>query len=228
MKAQMYLLVTILLLFTGAAKAQVITQTVKGKVYDKVSQSSLPGATILIKDTDPARATITDSEGSFRIEKVPVGRYNIEIRTLGYTPVSLTEILVGSGKEVVLNVEMVESVENLVEVTVKAHVNKDKPLNSMATISARSFNVEETRRYAGGMDDPARLATAFAGVSSGGNNQDNAIVIRGNAPKTVLWRVEGVDINNPSHFSGANVAGGRFVTVLSSQMLANSDFYTGA
>jgi len=228
MKAQMYLLVTILLLFTGAAKAQVITQTVKGKVYDKVSQSSLPGATILIKDTDPARATITDSEGSFRIEKVPVGRYNIEIRTLGYTPVSLTEILVGSGKEVVLNVEMVESVENLVEVTVKAHVNKDKPLNSMATISARSFNVEETRRYAGGMDDPARLATAFAGVSSGGNNQDNAIVIRGNAPKTVLWRVEGVDINNPSHFSGANVAGGGFVTVLSSQMLANSDFYTGA
>jgi len=228
MKAQTYLLVTILLLVTVAAKAQIITQTIKGKVYDKVSQSSLPGATVLIKDTDPARATITDSEGNFRIEKVPVGRYGIEIRTLGYTPVSLAEILVSSGKEVVLNVEMVESVENLDEVTVKAHVNKDKPLNSMATISARSFNVEETRRYAGGMDDPARLATAFSGVSSGGNNQDNAIVIRGNAPKTVLWRVEGVDINNPSHFSGANVAGGGFVTVLSSQMLANSDFYTGA
>ncbi len=137
-------------------------------------------------------------------------------------------MLIGSSKEVVLKIEMVESVNNLKEVTINPKTNKDAPINSMAAISARSFNVEETRRYAGGLDDPARLVSAFAGVTSGGNNQDNAIVIRGNAPKNVLWRIEGVDIPNPNHFSGGNLAGGGFVTTISSQMLGNSDFYTGA
>jgi hypothetical protein len=44
----------------------------------------------------------------------------------------------------------------------------------------------------------------------------------------VSWRLEGVDIPNPNHFPGANMAGGGIVTVFSSQMLTNSDFYTGA
>lgn len=113
------------------------------------------------------------------------------------------------------------------EVVVKAHVRKDRPQNTMATISARTFSVEEARRYAGGIDDPARMASAFAGVTTG-DMQDNAIAIRGNAPKGILWRLEGVEIPNPNHFAGANVVGGGFVTVFSSQMLTNSDFYTGA
>lgn len=209
-------------------QGQSLNQTIKGRVMDKVSQTSLPGATVAIAESNPIVATITDVDGYFRLENIPLGRYNIEIRFVGYTPITIPEVLVGSGKEVVLNVEMVESVVKLEEVVIKAHVHKDKPLNSMASISARSFNVEETRRYAGGMDDPARLATAFAGVAAGGNNQDNAIVVRGNAPKTVLWRVEGVDIVNPNHFSGGNVAGGGFTSIISSQMLANSDFFTGA
>lgn len=228
MKTKIHLIIALLTLSMFTTNAQNLTQTVKGKVLDRVSQTSLPGATVVIAGTNPVIGTITDADGNFRMEKVSVGRYNIEIRMMGYTPVTIPEILVNSGKEVVLTIEMTESVNKLDEVVVKAHANKEKPTNSMASISARSFNVEETRRYAGGIDDPARLATAFAGVSAGGNNQDNAIVIRGNAPKTVLWRVEGIDIVNPNHFSGGNVAGGGFATAISSQMLANSDFYTGA
>ena len=97
----------------------------------------------------------------------------------------------------------------------------------MTTISARTFSAEETRRYAGGMDDPARMASAFAGVAVG-NVQDNSIIIRGNSPKGVLWRLEGVEIPIPSHFSGANVAGGGFTTLFSNHLLSNSDFFTGA
>jgi hypothetical protein len=113
------------------------------------------------------------------------------------------------------------------EMVVSAFSHKEQPINTMAGVSARSFSVEETRRYAGGMDDPARMASAFAGVTVG-NIQDNAIIIRGNSPKGVAWRLEGVDIPNPNHFAGGNVAGGGAVTLFSSQMLDNSDFYTGA
>ncbi len=40
--------------------------------------------------------------------------------------------------------------------------------------------------------------------------------------------LEGVDISNPNHIAGASVAGDGIITVFSAQMLANSDFYTGA
>src|SRR3989304_2227264 len=224
-----------IIIFVGAGlfliniliEAQDIAQTVKGTVTDKESQITLPGANVLILGTNPLLGTVTDMEGSFKIENVKIGRYNIQISYVGYEPVTIPEILVSSGKEVVLNINLKESVNQMEEVVVKAHSRKDRPLNSMATISARSFTVEETRRYAGGLDDPARLVAAFAGVSCG-NLQDNAIIIRGNSPKGVAWRVEGVDVPNPNHFSGGNVAGGGAVNLISSQLLANSDFYTGA
>ena len=214
-------------LWMGILSAQNLTQTVKGKVVDNESQITLPGANVVMLGTNPLLGTITDTEGNFRIEGVPVGRYNVQISYLGYEPVIIPEVLVGSGKEVVINIGLKESVTQMGEVVIKANPKKDKPQNSMSTISARSFTVEETRRYAGGLDDPSRLVAAFAGVTTG-NMQDNAIIIRGNSPKGVSWRLEGVDIPNPNHFTGGNVAGGGAVNIISNQLLANSDFFTGA
>jgi hypothetical protein len=217
----------LILLTTQTAFSQVITQTIKGEVTDIESKTPLIGATIVVLGTNPLLGIITDLDGNFKIKNVPVGRYNIQFNYMGYDPSIVSEILVSSGKENVINIGLKQSVNHVDEVKVKAHSNKDKPLNSMASISARSFTVEETRRYAGGIDDPARLASAFAGVTVG-NSQDNAIIIRGNSPKGLSWRLEGVEIPNPNHFSGGNVAGGGIVTVFSSQLLANSDFFTGA
>ncbi len=121
---------------------------------------------------------------------------------------------------------MNERVSELDEVVVRSSFRKDRPINSMAVISARTFSVEEARQYAGSMDDPGRMAGYFAGVTTAGINV-NAIVVRGNASKGLLWRFEGVDIPVPGHFSGSNVAGGGGLTMFSSQLLANSDFYTG-
>lgn len=222
------LLILILCLFYSQTLfSQTITQTVKGEVSDEETKTPLIGATVLVLGTKPLMGVITDLNGNFKIPNVPVGRYNIQFNYVGYDPSIISEILVSSGKETVINIGLKQSVSHVDEVTVKAHSNKDKPLNSMASISARSFTVEETRRYAGGLDDPARLASAFAGVTVG-NIQDNAIIVRGNSPKGLSWRFEGVEIPNPNHFSGGNVAGGGIVTIFSSQLLSSSDFFTGA
>ncbi|MEZ5197011.1 MAG: hypothetical protein R2764_11565 [Bacteroidales bacterium] len=108
----------------------------------------------------------------------------------------------------------------------KANQDKRDPLNSMAIISSRQINMEEARRYAGGFDDPAHLAASYAGVAE--NMNSNGIVIRGNAPKGLLWRMEGLEIANPSHFANMTSFGGGGITALSSQMVATSDFYTSA
>jgi hypothetical protein len=97
----------------------------------------------------------------------------------------------------------------------------------MAMVSARSFSVEESRRYAGSADDPLRAVSAFAGVAACSDVASNEIVVRGNSPRGLLWRLEGIDIPNPNHFTFVGNSGGG-VTMLSSQVLGNSDFFTAA
>jgi hypothetical protein len=208
--------------------AQNLSQTIKGRVSDKESQIPLAGAHVYIDGSDPILATATDANGNYKLQNVPVGRHTITVSFMGYAKVSIPEILVGSGKEVVLNVDLKEEISRLDEVVVHARKSKGDVMNSMASVSARSFNVEEARRYAGGLDDPARLASAFAGVSSSGNMESNAIIIRGNAPSGVMWQIEGVEVSVPSHFANADVMGGGAITLFSNQMLSNSDFFTGA
>ncbi len=212
------------MVFSGTG--QNLTQTVKGKVIDADIRVSLPGATVLLMETEPVIGTVTDIDGNFRIENVPVGRYDIQVSFIGYQPNIVREIIVGSAKEVTLNIELFESVHEMETVEISAEISKIKPINSMSIISARQITVEEARRYAGGVDDPAQLATAFAGVAGGLNG--NAIAIRGNAPKSMLWRMEGVQISNPSHYANLTSLGGGAFTALSAQLLANSDFFTGA
>ena len=147
-------------------------------------------------------------------------------RSIGYEPLTIPNVLVTSGKEVELNVKLQESVTEMEEVVVQAEGEKGETINQMTIISARSFSVEESKRYAGSFDDPARMAQAYAGVASS-NDASNEIVIRGNSPRGLLWRMEGVEIPNPNHFSDQGSSGGA-ISMLSSNMMTNSDFFTGA
>ncbi|MBN1789752.1 MAG: TonB-dependent receptor [Bacteroidales bacterium] len=214
------------LVFSLSGLSQNLTQTIKGMVSDLDSQVLLPGATIMVIGTDPVLGTVTDADGNFRLTGIPVGRYSLKFSYVGYEPTIRSEVLVLSGKEVILQVFMKESVVNVQQVEVKAYSNKEQATNAMAMISARQLTMEEASRYAGGIDDPSRLASSFAGVA--GSLSSNAIVIRGNAPKGLLWRMEGIEIPNPSHFANVTTFGGGGITALSSQMLTTSDFFTGA
>ena len=224
---QILRLITVFTFSCGLLWSQPLTQTIKGSVLDRDTQTPLLGANVTVKNLEPARGATTDENGHFWIDGIPVGRHDLLITYIGYESHVASEILVSSAKEVVLNIQLKPSSINIEQVVVEGTVRKDVPQNSMAVVSARTFTVEEARRYAGGMDDPARLASSFAGVTTG-SMQDNAIVVRGNAAKGLLWQVEGIRVPSPNHFPDINVAGGGIVSVLSSHVLDNSDFYTGA
>ncbi|MBK7652278.1 MAG: carboxypeptidase-like regulatory domain-containing protein [Flammeovirgaceae bacterium] len=181
---------------------------------------------VIIIGTDPLIGASNDVDGNFRIENVPIGRQSIKVSYMGYEDSFVSEIQVGSGKEIVLNIQLKEIANQLNDVIVVAKPLKDQPLNSMATVSARSFTVEEASRYAGSFSDPGRMASAFAGVVSN-NSFTNEIKIRGNSPTGLLRRLEGVEIPTPNHLSGYTRNGG-VVTVLSPNAMNNSDFMTGA
>lgn len=208
-------------------KGQSNGQAIKGKVFDVESHEPLIGATVVVEGSDPLIGATTDMDGNFVLQGVSLGRNTLNVSYIGYESLVLPQVLVTSGKEVVLQIGLKQSVREMDEVVVYGNQNKDRPQNTMANVSARSFTVEETRRYAGGIDDPARLVSAFSGVTTG-SLQDNSIIVRGNAPQGVAWRLEGVEIPTPHHFAGANVTGGGIVTLFSSQVMGNSDFYTAA
>lgn len=206
---------------------QHITQTVRGKVVDSDTKTPLSYANIMIKTTNPVLGAASDMKGVFRIDQVPIGRHDIQVSYMGYETKVIPEILVSSGKEVVLEVSLKEDIVKMDAMVVTAYTKKDKPINSMATVSARTFSVEEGRRYAGGFDDPGRLVASFSGVTTE-NTRDNTIIIRGNSPKGLLWRLEGVEISNPNHFANLGTFGGGGISALSALVMGNSDFFTGA
>lgn len=216
-----------LLLQVFSAGAQQLSQTIRGRVIDKESQQALPGASVAIVSLHPLQGATTDAEGYFRISRVPVGRHTLKINYLGYEEQVISELLLGSGKELVLHIALTESISQMKEVLITAQEQaKGLPANDMATLSARSISVEETKRYAASVNDPARAALNYAGVG-GTDDTSNEIVVRGNSPRGVLWRVEGMEVPNPTHFAEEGASGGG-ISILSVNMLDNSDFYTGA
>ena len=228
---QKYRIIIVLILFyTGimpiTLSAQLAVQNIRGTVRDAISNAPLPYGSVVLKNASSPTGVLTDSLGSFVFKDVPVGRYNLEVSYMGYDPVIIPEILLTSAKEVVLDVVLQENHLTLGEAVVRPKVNKAQPINKMALSSARMLSVEEASRFAGGFDDPARLAATFAGVNT--NLGDNGIVVRGNAPKFLQWRLEDIEIPNPNHFAEVAGFGGGGLTALSSQVLGNSDFLTGA
>jgi hypothetical protein len=201
-------------------------QTVRGVVTDRDTKIPLIGVTVIVTGSDPLIGTSTNLDGEFTLTKVPAGRQTLQFSYVGYETLVLRELLIGSGRETVLDVGMKETIGSLDDVIVTPGLRKDIAMNTMAAASARLMSVEEASRYAGGFDDPARLASSFAGVA--GNLANNAIVVRGNSPSGLLWRMEGIEIPTPVHFANLLSFGGGGITALSSHLLADSDFYTGA
>jgi hypothetical protein len=210
----------------ASALAQAPTQTVRGTVLDVDRRTPLVGATVVVAYTDPLLGAATDASGRFRIEGVPVGRHDFVVSYVGYEPRVLREVVVGSGRGVVLDVALREAAYQAGEVVVTAGAGRAGPLDPLAVASARLLHVEQAGRYAGALDDPARLVGTFAGAAS--TLADNAVVVRGNAPKGLLWRMEGVEIPTPTHFANLLTFGGGGITALSTRMLADSDFFLGA
>lgn len=202
----------------------VFTQSIRGTVVDNILQTPIAGATVTLFGS--GKSVSTDANGNFRFSGVPLTSQKLFFSHTAYKETVAENIVVNAGKETVLTILMETDMHAEKEVILKSNAKKNRPLNEMSAVSARAFTVEETQKYAAAVNDPLRMATGFAGVMAA-DDGNNSIVIRGNSPAGLLWRMEGVDIPNPNHFSNAGTSGGG-ISILSSQLLSNSDFITGA
>jgi hypothetical protein len=221
-----YVLFALILLSGKTGMAQNLLQTIRGTIIDQDSNFPIIGANVIVVDSDPLLGSSTSLDGKFHIENAPVGRVSLKITCMGYEEITMPNLLITSAKELILDISLTESIVKMDEIVISANPDNGEVLNEMATVSARAFSVEETKRYAGSFNDPARMVSSFAGVMPNPEG-DNYIAVRGNSPKGNQWRLEGVEIPNPNHFSDEGSTGG-LINALNSAMLANSDFLTGA
>jgi hypothetical protein len=226
MKSLRKVLTGIFVAITIGTFAQTNTQTIKGKILDQQSKSPIIGVNVIVLGLPQAKGASTDLDGNYHVTDVPLGRYTIKITFIGYKEQQVPNVLLTAGKETNLNVDLEEQVSVLDEVKVVANSTRNTIEKDLVAVSGKTFDIEATRRFAGSRNDPSRMASNFAGVV-GTNDARNDIIIRGNSPSGLLWRLEGIDIPNPSHFGTIGATGGP-VTILNNSNLGRSAFLTGA
>ena len=216
----------ILIFHNLSSFAQREGQNIYGQVRDKQTKSPLPGATIMVEDVLPKMVTTADEEGNFVLKNVPLGRKVLQISYIGYLPQKTEAFILTSAKSVNLKVDLITGNIETKEIVINANKNAFEPLNDLSVVSTRSFTAEETERMPAGVNDPGRVALSYPGVQRGPDDTENQIVIRGNSPIGILWRLEGIDMPNPNHFAVVGSSGGG-ISIFSAQLLAKSDFSTG-
>ncbi len=211
---------------TNYSEATERTNFVRGRIVDADVKTAIVGATVQVLTTEPARGGYTDKNGEFKIDGVPLGRHTLRITSIGYKPKIIDNVIVISGKETYLNVYMDESVIQTEDIKVVANKNHSESINEIITNSVVTFEPETINRFAGARGDISKIAATSAGAVSSANLR-NDIIIRGNSPLGVLWMVEGAEIPNPNHFM-VSASGGGIFGIINNNMLASSDFMTGA
>ncbi|MHA8065256.1 carboxypeptidase regulatory-like domain-containing protein [Aquirufa sp. ROCK2-A2] len=206
--------------------AQQFYQTIRGRITDKETLQVLSNVSVRLVPGN--KVVYSDSLGRFSFPKSPIARYQLQFTRLGYLPFEIPLLEINSGKEAILDIQLEEKAVFLNEVKIIAEKSKDQSFNESALVSTRQFSLNEANRYAGGFQDPARMTLNFAGVTNAGSDQNNEIIIRGNSPKGLLWRMEGIEIPNPNHFGDGQGSTSGIISMINSTSLANSDFMTSA
>lgn len=202
-------------------------QSISGTVEDRYTHSGLAAINITLTGRDSLnRVTTTDEKGSFTFSRVVPGRYILQASSVGYESAQ-QEIIVISARPTDILFSLQEFQHTLDEVEIKG-TRAETFIPGEQVISA-----EKTLRLPANFFDPVRVVTSYPGVMTA-NDQNNTIVIRGNSPAGLLWRINGLDVVNPNHlanagtFSDKPAAYGGGVNIISSQLMRETNFYTGS
>jgi len=206
------------------ANSQQITQNIKGVVIDSQSEYPLAEASVVVLSDGQRYGAVTDFDGVYFVTNIPIGKVDIQAHYKGFVIQSFTQLNLVSGKELVVNFSLLEELESLDEVVIKAKRKRENVV--FASASAASFNVEQTNKYAGSLNDVSRMAMNYAGVN-GSDDSRNDIIVRGNNPGSLLWVIEGAAVPSPNHYSTSGSSGGP-VSMLNTNTLSRSDFLSGA
>lgn len=196
------------------------TGTIQGTVVDAVTKQPLIGVTVQVVNTP--RGAVTDLDGKYRIEQIPVGVVSVRASFIGYNPSTKTDVVVQPSRPSILSFELEEAVTEAATVTIQASIFEPK---SDAPTSIKSISAEEIRRTPGGQGDISRSVLSLPGVISGADNR-NDLLVRGGGPGENAYFLDGIEIPQINHFATQGATGGP-LGMINVDFIANTEFYTG-
>jgi hypothetical protein len=199
-------LLAALLILTGALFAQATDSNLVGNVTDS-SGAAVPNVTITAtnKDTNVKYTATTDAAGEYRINNVPVGRYDVSGTAKGFSTATTANVDLTLNRTVSVNLALtVGAVSTTVEVT-----------ESAALLDTSSDQVQTNFDAKQNVDIPLASFTKFLGTSgiynlaftgagvasSGGVGQGTGPSVSGQRPENNSFSLDGVD-NNDRYVTG--------------------------
>ena len=216
----LFVVATVLMLFSFVVFAQETTGKITGKVVDGMTKEPIVGANVVVAGT--TLGSSTDIEGRFFIRGVPIGTYSVRVSAIGYLAATITDVVVNGAKPAQLSVSIMENEIKIEGVEVTAgYFNKipDTPLSTL------SQSTEEIRRLPGGLEDVARAIAILPGVAQVEAGR-NDLIVRGGAPSENLFVVDDIEVPNINHFGTQGSSGGP-LSYINLDFVENTSFSTG-
>ena len=184
----------VVLLGTPAVLAQAnITGSVRGSVTDD-SGNFLPGATVELSSSalgNQVRTAITNEEGAFTVNGLPVGVYSMTVMLIGYRPFEVVQIIVNPDETRTFNMKLPEGLSEKVTVQAERPVVDTGNTSSKEVIDATYVNRLPliSRRY-------QQILTLFPGVSNDEGSTLAQFHINGSRITQNGFRLDGATIND--------------------------------
>lgn len=201
------LLIALFILSTYFSTTAQNTGSISGIIINKIDQKIIPGTSVTVGN----KKAIADSAGKFSINQIATGSYALRISAIGFNDAFLFNILVSSGNENYLTIELDPSINELKAVTVTSGVRKTVKVASLETpLSVQRLTTEEIKRNPGGNFDISRVIQSLPGVGGTASTAGfrNDIIIRGGAPNENVYYLDGIEIPVINHFATQGSAGG--------------------
>ncbi len=200
-----------LLLSLNFVQAQVKVQNtgkLSGVLVNRKTQQNAPG--LLVTVTPGNEKLISDSNGAFRFTSLLPGAYAIKVTGLGIQEKLLTNVIVTSGNENNLTIELEPAVNLLNTVTVTGRRNTAKATTLESPLSIQRLTAEDIKANPGGNFDISKVIQSLPGVGGGaaGGTFRNDIIIRGGAPSENVFYLDGIEVPIINHFSTQGSGGG--------------------
>ena len=213
------LFVAILLIFLQNSFSQ--NHSIRGRVIDKNTRESIAGINVIIWNS--AVGASTDSAGMYLIKNIKPEIFRLQASFIGYKTYISPELQL-TVKDKFFEIELEENTEQLKEVNVIATPFRKTPETPLAM---RTIGFSEIEKSAGSGRDISRVIQSFPGVASSPASYRNDLIVRGGGPSENRFYIDGVEIPNINHFATQGASGGP-VGIINSDLLRETDFYSGA
>lgn len=222
---KLFYLFAFLLLIKTSVSAQAVFGTISGTVIDRQNHQPIAKARVAVPKLK--RTVMADSLGQFTIHTITPGLYTFTVVGDGYDSLHIYNIHIKSGinNDQRISLKKSREVDELSKMTIVASsIDQKRAMHTTSVTKVTNFELNNTP---GTVNDVNQvLGTLPSTVIGIGEGFDNNLYVRGGNSAENIFIVDGIELDNISHFSSVDQSGGA-IGFLNPSLIHDLDFFAG-